>query len=86
MENWYLYILYSEKINRYYTGYTNNLELRIQRHNNGCGKYSSRGIPWELKYYETYSDKSSAMKRGIESKKTKSRYSLEQLIAGDRPD
>ena len=75
------YIIYSESINKFYIGYTHNLTLRIERHNNGWGKFSSKGIPWELVYSETFSSKANAIKRENEIKKKKSRKYIESLIA-----
>jgi len=31
----YLYILYSENIDRYYTGQSANIDQRLKKHNNG---------------------------------------------------
>ncbi|MBN1924371.1 MAG: GIY-YIG nuclease family protein [Prolixibacteraceae bacterium] len=45
-----VYILYSSKIDRYYVGHTNNIERRITEHNRKKGKYTDRGIPWEIVY------------------------------------
>jgi len=78
---WYCYILYSPKINKYYTGYTEDLTKRVQRHNDGWGKYTKRGIPWELKYYEEYEYKTDAIKREREIKDKKSRRYIEDLIS-----
>jgi putative endonuclease len=88
MDKWYTYILYSPNIDKYYTGSTNNLEWRIQRHNQGWGKYTKRGIPWKLVYYETFNNKSNALKRENEIKNKKSRAYIKSLIdkAGGRPD
>jgi len=47
---WYAYIIYSEKLDRYYTGYTDDLEWRLERHNLGWGRYTKGGIPWESMY------------------------------------
>ena len=78
--SWFTYILYSESINKYYVGYTHNLELRVQRHNSGWGKYSKRGAPWKLVYSETFESKSEAIKRELKIKKKKSRKYIEWLI------
>ncbi|WP_445386651.1 GIY-YIG nuclease family protein [Robiginitalea sp. IMCC44478] len=43
-----VYVLYSNKLRSYYAGYTRNLDDRIQRHNSGRSKYTSKGIPWIL--------------------------------------
>ena len=47
-----------------YTGWTNNLEKRIQAHNAGKGaKYTKARRPVELAYYEEFETKEQAMKR-----------------------
>jgi len=67
-----VYILFSEKLNRYYAGHTNNIIKRLRTHNTGGKKYTTKGIPWVL--IEKYScvSRSEAMqlekkikKRGI---------------------
>lgn len=46
----------------YYTGWTNNLEKRIQTHNAGKGaKYTKVRRPVELVYYEEFATKEEAM-------------------------
>ncbi len=52
-----VYVLYSDRIDRYYIGYTNDLERRLSEHNRRKGKFTDRGIPWELKHTETYCSK-----------------------------
>lgn len=44
----YVYILYSEWLSKYYCDQTNNLEDRIKRHNSGRNKYTAQGIPWTV--------------------------------------
>ena len=43
-----VYILWSESLEKYYVGSTNDLEDRVYRHNSGQGKFTSKGMPWEL--------------------------------------
>ena len=51
MEYW-VYILFSENLNKYYVGSTNDLEKRLSVHNKGGKKYTTKGISWVLiKYY-----------------------------------
>ncbi|NOX18066.1 MAG: GIY-YIG nuclease family protein [Chlorobi bacterium] len=76
----YVYILYSENIDKFYVGYTSDLTKRIARHNSGWGKFSSRGAPWKIVYFEKYNSKSDAIKRENEIKKKKSRKYIEALI------
>jgi putative endonuclease len=77
----YTYILYSPSIDKYYVGFTEDLEWRLERHNSGWGKFSSKGIPWKLVYSEEYKTKSEAMKREYEIKRWKSRKLIEELIS-----
>lgn len=53
-----------------YTGYTVDLEKRIQAHNEGKGaKYTRGRAPIVLKYYEEFNSKNDALKRESEIKK-----------------
>ena len=69
-----LYILYSNSLDRYYVGYTNDLARRLSEHNRKKGKYTDSGIPWVVVHTEFYSSKGQAMDREscIKSKKSKS--------------
>ncbi|HPE77353.1 MAG TPA: GIY-YIG nuclease family protein [Draconibacterium sp.] len=75
-----VYILYSKVIDRYYVGYTTDLERRLTEHNRKKGKYTDSGIPWHLVYSETYSTKTEAMQREKFIKLKKSRSFIESLI------
>ncbi len=44
----YVYILYSKTKDRFYTGYTDDLERRISQHNLGKTPSTKYGIPWEI--------------------------------------
>lgn len=64
----------------FYTGWTTDLDNRISTHNRGKGaKYTRARLPVQLIYYETFEDKSSAMKREYEIKHL-SRKDKEDLI------
>ena len=55
--------------NSLYTGYTNNIEARINKHNAGKGaKYTKIRRPVVLVYQEMYETKSEALRRGYEIK------------------
>ncbi len=80
---YFVYILVCND-SSYYTGYTSNLEKRINQHNNGTGsKYTKTRTPVRLVYYEEFSDKSLAMKRERQIKKL-AVYEKEQLIEKSR--
>ena len=55
---YYVYILYSRTKDRYYVGYTHNIEIRLSKHNAGATPSTRGGRPWELVYSEEYIDKS----------------------------
>ena len=48
MMNFKVYILWSESLQKFYVGSTNNAEDRLLRHNAGYEKYTSKGKPWKL--------------------------------------
>ncbi|MGH2575509.1 MAG: GIY-YIG nuclease family protein [Ignavibacteria bacterium] len=51
---YYTYILYSQKLDKYYVGHTINVEHRLQEHNRGKSKFTKNGLPWQLvKYFES---------------------------------
>jgi len=65
----YTYILYSEKLDKYYVGSCINLERRLYEHNIGHSKFTSSGIPWKIVYTEEFETTASARQRGIKNKK-----------------
>jgi len=52
----------------YYTGYTNDLYRRWKEHRKGTGAKFCRGRHVELKFFETYTERKTAMKRELEIK------------------
>lgn len=77
-----MYILYSVKINKYYVGACTDLQRRLYEHNIGHSKFTSTGMPWEVKYTEEFDSLIDAKKRETEIKKKKSRKYIEYLIGG----
>lgn len=76
----YVYILRC-KDNSLYTGWTNNLENRINAHNEGLGAKYTRGRgPCSLVYFEEFETKNEALKREREIKKL-SKAQKENLLA-----
>ena len=49
----YVYILQSEKDNKFYTGYTKNLKLRFNQHKKGIVESTKNRRPLKLVYFET---------------------------------
>ncbi|HEY9176802.1 MAG TPA: GIY-YIG nuclease family protein [Flavipsychrobacter sp.] len=72
MNEVHVYILYSNSIQKYYAGITDNVSKRLDEHNRGKGKYTSKGAPWQLVTTIDCTSRSAAMelekkikKRGI---------------------
>jgi putative endonuclease len=75
----YIYIVKCSD-NSLYTGWTNDLEKRIEAHNNKKGaKYTKARLPVTLEYYETFESKEEAMSREYFIKKM-TRKQKEELI------
>ncbi|MFU0800302.1 MAG: GIY-YIG nuclease family protein [Xylanivirga thermophila] len=75
----YVYILKCAD-NTLYTGWTNDLDKRLNAHLSGRGaKYTRCRLPVELVYTEEYEDKRSAQKREYEIKQLTRKQKL-QLI------
>ncbi len=75
-----VYIIYSQKLDRYYVGSTNDLDRRLHDHNRGKTPYSKNGLPWVLRYSEHFETRQEAVRREKEIKKKKSRKFIEALI------
>jgi putative endonuclease len=48
------YILYSQKINKFYTGQTSDITRRIEEHNRGKTPFMASGMPWILIYSKAF--------------------------------
>ena len=77
---YYVYILQSEQDASFYIGYTSNIERRLEEHNEGKSRYTSKKTPWKIVYSEAFEEKSDAIKRERFLKKQKSRTFYLRLI------
>ncbi|MEK7064962.1 MAG: GIY-YIG nuclease family protein [Patescibacteria group bacterium] len=50
----YVYILYSQKLNKFYVGRTDDLKRRLGEHNSGSTPFTASGTPWKLVFYEAF--------------------------------
>ncbi len=78
---YYVYIIYSTRLNRYYVGHSINLEDRLSQHNTGMSKFTSKASDWQLKYFESFATRDEAFTREREIKGKKSRKYIEWLIS-----
>ena len=77
----FTYIIYSSKLNKYYIGACIDIDRRLHEHNIGHSKFTSTGIPWELKFKKQFSTLLEAKQFELKIKKMKSRKYIEGLIA-----
>jgi putative endonuclease len=77
----YVYIIHSQSLDKYYIGHTNNPDERLARHNRGGDKFTSKDQPWCLVFTEEHLTKELAYKRERQIKKWKSRKMIEKIIS-----
>ncbi|MBW6535545.1 MAG: GIY-YIG nuclease family protein [Mariniphaga sp.] len=70
----------SELDESFYIGYSSNLEQRLQYHNSGKSRYTSKKMPWKLVYTENFETRSEALKREKFLKKQRNREFYKKLI------
>lgn len=70
----YVYILRSMVKKVLYIGFTNNLKLRVQQHNDGKSNFTRKFRPWKLAYYEAYASEKEARERERQLKKFANAY------------
>jgi len=75
-----VYIIHSSKLDKYYVGYTENIQIRLAQHNAGISTFTSKATDWTLKYLEEFTSREEARKRELEIKGKKSRKYIEWLI------
>ena len=77
----FVYILYSQTLDKYYVGSTSNLAVRLIKHNGNHKGFTGKAADWLIMYSESYSTKSFALVREMAIKKWKSRIRIEKLIS-----
>jgi putative endonuclease len=63
----------SSATNKTYVGYTNNLILRLKKHNSNKGAKSTKGYKWLLIYNKKFKTKSEAMSYEYKLKKDRNK-------------
>ena len=61
----------SRGVKKTYVGYTNNLNLRLNKHNSNKGAKSTKGYKWILIYSKKFKTKNEAMSFEYSLKKNK---------------
>ena len=76
-----VYVLYSEKFNKIYIGYTSNLNERFKSHNELATKgWTVSFRPWKIAYTEEYENKSDALKREKALKSSRGRNFIRKEV------
>jgi putative endonuclease len=78
---YFVYIIFSKALDKYYIGYTEDLELRLKQHNNGFYKdsYTKLTNDWSMFHCIECSSKTQAIRVEAHIKKMKSRVYIENL-------
>ncbi|MEX2593366.1 MAG: GIY-YIG nuclease family protein [Anditalea sp.] len=82
MEAFYVYILYSKSLDKFYIGQTSSVESRLQFHNDVKRNkiWTKRGIPWEIKTFIKFPSRSEAISAETFIKKQRSRKTIQSII------
>ncbi len=74
------YIIYSQKLDKYYVGHSEDMQERLAQHNSGISAFTAKAADWVLVYIELFDSREKAFRREREIKKKKSRNYIEWLI------
>jgi len=82
MEQFFVYIIYSDSIDKFYVGQTGNIDNRLHFHNDfeKNNIWTKRGIPWVLKITIPFKSRTEALKAEKFIKKQKSRKLILNII------
>uniref|UniRef100_UPI004047B985 GIY-YIG nuclease family protein n=1 Tax=Flavobacterium sp. TaxID=239 RepID=UPI004047B985 len=82
MEEFVVYILFSEDYGKTYVGFTSNLIERFKSHNYLSKKgYTIKFRPWQVIYVEFFTTKSEALKREKFLKKGNGREFIKEVVS-----
>lgn len=76
----YAYILQSEKSDKLYIGYTNDLRKRFKEHNSGQSTYTKSRGPYKIIYYEASLSEEDARSREIYLKSGRGRRYIKSRL------
>ena len=79
MGSCFTYLLYSVKLGKDYVGSTQDVISRLNYHNNGNVKFTSRGIPWILVWSQQYMTRAEAVQLENKIKKRGAKRYLTDL-------
>ena len=77
---YYVYILFSDRLGKYYIGSTKHLENRLAEHNRGKSPFAKSGLPWKLVYSLEFENRSDALSFEMKIKKRGALRFLNSLL------
>ncbi|RLD58138.1 MAG: GIY-YIG nuclease family protein [Bacteroidetes bacterium] len=77
---YFVYIIYSKNIDKFYIGFTKNISERIRKHNSNHKGFTGKTNDWVIVYNEEFKTKSEAYSREREIKSWKNRNKITELI------
>ncbi|WP_081211777.1 GIY-YIG nuclease family protein [Salegentibacter sediminis] len=80
MPKFYVYILFSEELNKYYIGSTQDIAIRLDKHLQSKKGFTSKVKDWILVRSEEFKTRTEALNRERQIKKWKSRIMIKKLI------
>jgi len=79
--NCHCYILFSQKADKYYVGYTcDSLDERLKKHNTNHKGFTGKFSDWTVVYAEQFMTREEAYQRERQIKSWKSRQAIEALF------
>ena len=75
-----VYILYAERSDKIYIGYTSDIILRMKSHNHFGKGWTAGFRPWVVIYSEYYESKAAALHRERQLKSAAARQRVRELI------
>ncbi|MBI4654511.1 MAG: GIY-YIG nuclease family protein [Nitrospirae bacterium] len=79
---YWVYIIKSALVNKYYVGHTANIESRIFHHRAGREKYTKIASDWQVVFSKEFKTRKEAKEVENFIKKQKSKIFIEKIIAG----
>ena len=80
---YYLYIIKSQVVDKYYTGISQNPQRRLEYHNTLEKGFTSRYRPWKIVFVRECKSKKQAMLFEKKIKSWKSKKMIEKILSGD---
>ena len=77
---YFVYVLFSEELNKRYIGSTQDVKNRLKEHNTGKSKFTKAGIPWKMIYQESFQTNQEAKHRELFLKSGVGRKFLDQIL------